>query len=456
MSAAPISVLIVDDDPVFAQFVRQMLLALGDDLPCSPCWVDTADKALDHLRRVGADLMLLDYNLPGANGLEVLEQIRHLPAPQPAVVMLTGSGNERVAVEAMKRGARDYLCKADLDLPPLLRVLRNALAQKQWADQVAKYNAQNRADLEMARRLQLSLLPDSYPAFPRSASPAESCFRFCHRFQPATELAGDFFSVVPLSDFCAGVLICDVMGHGVRSALVTAMVRALVDQAAAAASDPGDFLADMNRRLSALLKSGAGPMFATASYLTLDALTRRLRYASAGHPPPLHLQRATGRVEPLRVPPPAGPALGLFAGATYTAGEALVSEGDVLLLFTDGLFEVPGADGTEDYGLERLLAAARQHRHLPPPKLCDALIAGVRNFAGGTPFTDDVCLLSLEVARLPSPPGQDAPAAADRPRSRVSAPEGAQIEQPRPPGQPPSANPSSPDALSAYEAHRRH
>jgi len=416
MSAKPLSVLIVEDDPVFAEFVRQMVLALGEHLPCAPRWVDSAEKALECLRDSGSDLMLLDYHLPGANGLEVLEQIRHLPPPQPAVIMLTGSGNENVAVEAMKRGARDYLCKADLDLPPLLRALRNALVQKQLAEEIARYDAQNRADLELARQLQHSLLPDAYPAFPRSASIAESCFRFSHRFYPATELAGDFFSILPLSDYCAGIFICDVMGHGVRSALVTAMVRALVDQTALAATGPGEFLGEMNRRLSALLKPAGGPMFATAAYLAVDALTRRVRYASAGHPPALHLRRTLGEVEPLRVPPPPGPALGLFPNAAYATGEAPLAEGDVILLFTDGLYEVPGVDGLEEYGQERLVAAARHYRHLPPAELCDALIGSVRDFAGGTPFADDICLLSLEVAALPPAAGQDAPAFASKER----------------------------------------
>jgi sigma-B regulation protein RsbU (phosphoserine phosphatase) len=319
--------------------------------------------------------------------------------------MLTGSGNEQVAVEAMKRGARDYLTKPGLDAPPLLRALRSALMQKQLADQVARYHAQTCADLEMARHLQQSLLPDRYPSFPRSASAAESRLRFCHRFCPAAELAGDFFSVLALADTRAGVFICDVMGHGVRSALVTAMVRGLLDSAAPRAADPGRFLAEMNHRLAELLKPAGSTMFATAFYLVADVAEGRLSYATAGHPPPLHLRRRAGQAALLPVPPHAGPALGLFGGATYVTSQCALTSGDVILLFTDGLFEVTGADSEEEYGQQRLLAAARQHMNLPPPELCDALIAAVRTFAGETAFDDDVCLLSLEVARLDTESG---------------------------------------------------
>ena len=90
------------------------------------------------------------------------------------------------------------------------------------------------------------------------------------------------------------------------------------------------------------------------------------------------------------------------AGQECTLPPCPLSTGDVVLLFTDGLFEVTGADSLEQYGQQRLLAAARQHMNLPPAELCDALIAGVRAFAGEVTFSDDVCLLSLEVARLDS------------------------------------------------------
>ena len=255
-------------------------------------------------------------------------------------------------------------------------------------------------DLEMARQLQLSLLPDQYPCFPHSASAEQSALGFHHRFCPAAELAGDFFSVLPLSDTQAGVFICDVMGHGVRSALVTAMLRAMVDNEALRAPSPGQFLAEMNQRLARLLRPTDGPMYATAFYMIVDAATATVEYATAGHPRPLHLQRRVGRVAPMETPPNSGPDLGLFEGATYKCSRASLTTDDVLLLFTDGLFEVPGAEGSGDFGKARLLEAARERMALPVPDLCAGIIADVRQFAGGGDFDDDVCLLAVEVKRL--------------------------------------------------------
>jgi sigma-B regulation protein RsbU (phosphoserine phosphatase) len=393
------SLLVVDDDPVFSQLICQLVQALAGELPCRVSCADSAEAAEAEIRRSQFDLALVDYHMSGLSGLDLLAKVRRLPPEQqPAVIMLTGSGNEAVAVEAMKLGAKDYLQKTEMDTPLLLRALQSALAQKRLADQVAAYNAQIKADLEMAHQLQESLLPQSYPSFPRTAPVQDSALRFYHRYFSTTQLGGDFFSVQNLSDTVAGVFISDVMGHGVRSALVTAMLRAMVADLEMHANDPGRFLSEMNRKLAAILKQIKEPLYATAFYLVADVAAGQMRYAKAGHPAPLHLRRQAGVVEPLPSPSHAGAALGLFEKTDFITSQCPLAAGDRILLFTDGLFEVPNADD-EDYGQERLLAAARQRLDLPLPELMDGLIADVRAFAGGNDFSDDVCLLGMEVAR---------------------------------------------------------
>jgi sigma-B regulation protein RsbU (phosphoserine phosphatase) len=392
-------VLVVDDDPVFTMFLRQLMLSLETELPCRVSCAESGEAGLATIRGERIDLALVDYHLPGLSGLDLLEQLRGLtPEQQPAVVMLTGSGNESVAVEAMKRGAKDYLQKNDLDRASLMRALQSALAQKRLAEQVAAYNAQVKADLEMARKLQESLLPQCYPTFPTGVAEAQSALRFQHRYFWTTQLGGDFFSVQNLSDTAAGILICDVMGHGVRPALVTAMLRALVGDLEMRVHDPGGFLLEMNRRLAAILKQIEEPLYATAIYLVADLAAGELRYAKAGHPAPLHLQASTGKVEPLPFPHHAGAALGLFEKTEFVTCRMPLAAGDRLLLFTDGLYEASNAPG-EEFGLERLLTATRQRVQLPLGELMDGLLAEVRAYAEGNDFDDDVCILGMEVAR---------------------------------------------------------
>jgi sigma-B regulation protein RsbU (phosphoserine phosphatase) len=408
MSTGPAPLLIVEDNPGYAEILQRLLPTLDAELQFRTRWVDTAEKALREIKTNHYELVLLDYKLPGADGLSVLAQIRSLPPHrQPAVIMLTGMGNEAIAVEAMKRGAKDYLPKDALDVPSLLRAISSALERKRLEEQLARYteelrekNAQMEADLNMARELQHAFLPQQYPSFPRTASPQESALRFYHCYHPTVAVGGDYFDVFALSDTTAGVLICDVMGHGVRAALVTAMVRALAEELNTAAVSPGQFLSAINRGLLSILKQTRVPMFASAFYLVIDLAEGRLHYASAGHPSPLLLRRTAGLVEPLPFHDcKPGPALGVFEGFEFPTCRSAASPGDLVVLFTDGIYEVEGADG-EQYGPERLLAAVRNHITVPPAELLPQLLAEAQQFSRTREFQDDVCLVGVELRRL--------------------------------------------------------
>ncbi len=271
------------------------------------------------------------------------------------------------------------------------------------AEQLREKNAEMKADLDMARELQTAFLPRSYPVFPAHSSPDRSAIQFCHRYFTTTELGGDFFDILPLSDTEAGVFICDVMGHGVRAALVTAIVRGLAEELKPCARDPAKFLTGINQSLCAILKQTQTPLFASAFYLVADVARGEMRFANAGHPAPLHLHRASGAMEPLSAEKP-GPALGVFEESIYAEAHRALAPGDLVMLYTDGLYELEAADGTL-FEKQQLVDATARRSALPTPRLFDELLAELRTFGSRNEFEDDMCLVGMDIVRLIGPDG---------------------------------------------------
>ena len=293
------------------------------------------------------------------------------------------------------------------ELIGLVSTTRDITARKNAEEQLAKYaeelrekNAQLEEDLETARELQNALLPQQYPRFPSSSSPEVSALRFHHFFRSCSGVGGDFFDVFQISDSLAGVFICDVMGHGVRAALVAAILRALVEELRDRATEPARFLQELNRGLSHILKHTRLTMFVSACYLLADISRGELHYANAGHPAPFRVHRARRSAE--RLPfcgAKSDPVLGIFDDAQYHSSSCELSAGDILLLFTDGLFEVEGVDA-QYYDQLRLLRAVNQRVGLCAEELCKELVDEVQQFAATKDFADDVCLIAMEINHL--------------------------------------------------------
>jgi len=251
----------------------------------------------------------------------------------------------------------------------------------------------------MARELQVALLPQQFPTVPPNVSAQESALRFLSLYFPTGNVGGDFFSVFPLGETAAGVLICDVMGHGVRSALVTSMIRGLVEDHARVAANPGELLTEINRSLSVILKQAGTTMFATCFYLVADVRQAELRFANAGHPAALRLQRHEPIPEKLQADGQGGPAMGIFPGVKYSTSIRSLVEGDLIVLFTDGLFEVEDSNGAL-FTEERLHLSAGRYATLPPQEFLSALLTEVRDFSQRETFDDDVCIVGLEVRQM--------------------------------------------------------
>jgi sigma-B regulation protein RsbU (phosphoserine phosphatase) len=393
-----IRTLIIDDSQADIDYVRSILKKAGPEHSFRVTWESDPKRALGRLAQEPFDLVLLDYHMPAMSGLDVLARIREAHRLLP-VIMLTGMGNEQVAVEAMKRGAHDYLRKDQMSVPELTRAVIAALERKRLEDELAERRRALEQDLRMARELQQAFLPQSFPHFAPQQPPDAAGIRFYHRYTPTLAVGGDFFDVLPINEHSVGVFVSDVAGHGMQAALVTAVLRTLIEELKDEAGEADRFLGHVNAGLNRILRQMTTPIFATAFYLKVDLDTKRATFSNAGHPPQLHLRRKHGEVARLYDPSKTGPVLGLAEDAVFPSRMVNVDDEDVFLLFTDGIVEVPN-DAGEPFGIARVEAAAKQALTAPPAKLIDHVVGAASQHAGANIFPDDVCIVALEAASL--------------------------------------------------------
>jgi sigma-B regulation protein RsbU (phosphoserine phosphatase) len=258
-------------------------------------------------------------------------------------------------------------------------------------------------ELKMARELQLAMLPQKFPVISGGDPGHENTLEYFTFFHPSGAVSGDFFDVIALSPGSVGVFICDVMGHDVRAALVTGMMRAQVEDLSLTAADPGHLLSQINDALFSVFQQTGSTMFATAFYLVADLNAGQLSYASAAHPDPLQFHRRSpgSGLPENNLDGQKGPALGLFQEASFPTCRRQIETGDIIMLFTDGLIEAEGRD-QKIFSREHLIATVRKHAGLPTRKMFPQVLAEIRKFSGRNQFDDDVCLVGIEVKPLKS------------------------------------------------------
>jgi sigma-B regulation protein RsbU (phosphoserine phosphatase) len=210
-------------------------------------------------------------------------------------------------------------------------------------------------------------------------------------------VGGDFFHVEQLSDMCAGVFMADVMGHGLRSALVTVMLRTLLEELQPESKKPGELLALVNSEIYKILKElGKDVVYATALYLILDVVENTVTYASAGHPCPIRIGRNAEKVESLEHPN-ANTLLGLFEDMEFDSHTWEIEPEDSILIFTDGAFEVENNKG-EEFGVERMLRLIENKINRSSVEIIEHIKEEVCDFSKNQNFTDDVCFLAIDIA----------------------------------------------------------
>ena len=363
--------LIADDQPDVTEALRLLLKREGYQTEA----VHSPADVLDRLRERAFDVLLMDLNYTrdttsGAEGLDLLGRIRRLDHSLPVVVM-TAWASIPLAVEAMRRGARDFVEKP-WDNQQLLSTLRTQMGRR------SSRRAAAREELREAAATQQGLLPQTIPLIPG--------YDLAAAWAPMREIGGDYLDLIPLEDGRLGIAVGDVSGKGMPAALLMSNLQAAVRTLAPDVASPADLAVRVNGVAGANLASNK---FITLFYGVIEG--RRLTYTNAGHHAPL-LIHGDGSSERLEA---GGPLLGVFHDCRYQQAEVDLCPGDRLLLYTDGIVEAEDRDGAE-FGEGRLLALAVANRGLDASGLRRQVMATVARFTGGA-FQDDATLLAVAV-----------------------------------------------------------
>lgn len=387
-----LSLLLIEDDRGDAVLVENLLAEAVADIKV--VWAQSMAHAERELASGRPDCVLLDLNLPDANGIDALNRIAKHDATVP-IVVLTGLNDEYFGAKAVAAGAQDYLVKGRVEPEMLRRALLYAIERKR-AELIAADLHASRLRARENALLERGLLPSPLLL----DSPGVDIVA---RYRPSREdalLCGDFYDVVQTSDRVVHVLIGDVAGHGPNEAALGAALR-IAWRALTLAGVRG---VELMRHLEQVLRAertGIG-IFATVLSLAIppgpanSSESARINVIRAGHPG--MLLHGGGTVE--WIEPPAGPALGLHLRdrpQDWPQHEVEVPVDHGLLLLTDGLFEGYSGYGRERLGEDGLLALARSQAALSGPAFVDALIDGAQQRAqslGG--LTDDIAVLRVE------------------------------------------------------------
>jgi sigma-B regulation protein RsbU (phosphoserine phosphatase) len=366
-------VLVADDRSDVLEALRLLLKGAGHK-------ADTVDSPEALLRAAGSnpyDLILMDLNYArdttsGSEGLDLLALLHGGDDPPPVIVM-TAWGNIDLAVEAMRRGAVDFVQKP-WDNQRLLGIV-----ERQAREGALRRRAESRArsEIEIARNVQQKLFPQPVNLL--------AATDYGGRCAPAREVGGDYYDFFDLAPGVLSFLLADVSGKGIAAALLMANLQGCFRSHAAIALDsPRSLLCAVNR----LFYDSTPPeQFATLFFGQYDERLRRLRYVNCGHPPPMLL--AAGGVARLE---PTATVLGAFRDWDCEERSVELAPEDTLLVYSDGVTEA-GIETGEEFGEERLRALLATERATP----IDTLIGGVIQAAqsAGPIQSDDITVVAL-------------------------------------------------------------
>ncbi len=373
-------VMIVDDDIINLQLLLNQLTKAGYS-------VTSFSGGEDALASIASgtsyDIILLDVMMPVISGYEVCSRIREkFTAHELPIIMLTAKNTNQDIITGMNLGANDYITKP-FDRDVLLARVKSYVSLKKAVDEQKKF-IEVKQELEIAKKIQLAILPHTLPEITGLSINA--------RYEPMTEIGGDFYDFLHLDGRRIGVLIADVTGHGVPAALISSMVKIAYYMSADSAADPAGLLEKMN---ASLIDHIYG-RFITAFYAFIDLHEMKMTYSNAAHWPMYIHTKANGELRELTVK---GKLIGLNRDEKYNNITIDIKKGERLVFFTDGVVEEKNIDGEflDEKNLEKLI---KENPSKSPGELLDEIFnilysRSVNYYKSG--FNDDITMLVIDI-----------------------------------------------------------
>lgn len=375
MSEARKVILVVDDAPANIQIALAILKDIYQVRVAT-----NGVKALElAVTDPAPDLILLDVVMPEMDGFEVCTRLKANPATQDIpVIFLTGQTETEDETKGFEVGGVDYIHKPFS--PAVVKARVNThLVLRGMRQQLAEQLKTIRNELETARRIQLSILPQEMPKI--------TGLEIAARYIPMTEVAGDFYDFIVVDEKRIGTLVADVSGHGMPAALISSMLKIALAAQTPYAADPARVLTGLNEALCGKFQGH----FVTAAYHFIDTEAKTIRYAGAGHPPLVLKERSSAEAtEALEN----GLFLGAFESATYANLDLPFPVGTWAVLYTDGVPEMASAEG-EEFGVGRLKPFVAASDGLAADKLIDGLLTELARWSSNAEAEDDVTVLAI-------------------------------------------------------------
>jgi len=322
-----IKVLLVDDYEVNLELLEAYLEL--SELPLKILKATNGAEAYQCIAENKLDLILLDVMLPDTDGYEICRMLKGNRAYQTIpVLMITALHDKESMLKGLAAGADEFLTKP-VDKHELLLRVKNLLRLKMITNDLDARYQQLHKELLLATELQKTFLPQKLPNLMGVTLDV--------LYKPSSFIGGDFYDFLFIDEDHLGILICDVKGHGVASAMITATVKFQLSSLHADYLYPEKVLTNLNECLYQFFAHTANDFFVTAFYGVLELSTKKFVYSNAGHNEPLLCMNNQSKF----LTNEAGLPLGIFSGANYEQTTWQLNSNDHLFLYTDGILELP-------------------------------------------------------------------------------------------------------------------